>query len=124
MDGAEGAQSLDGIQEGDALNALGSIPRSGMHALALLSHVAEHPDERQSLRKLSDETGVPVRTLRRLIREAELGSRDPERGGGPPVLEIVSYEYGYRYRLNRRWHEIRGHGRIIDAERNFDGRVR
>ena len=106
------------------MNALGSIPRSGMHALALLAHVAEHPEGTQSLRKLSDETGVPYESLRRLIIEAEEGTRDPERGGGPPVLEIASYEYGYRYRLNRRWHEIRGHGRIIDAERNFDRSVR
>lgn len=99
------------------MNALGSIPRSGMHALALLAHVAEHPEGTQSLRKLSDETGVPRQTLFRLIKEAELGSRDPERGGGPPVLEIAAYEYGYRYRLNRRWHEARGKSRIIDVSR-------
>ncbi|MFA5312944.1 MAG: hypothetical protein WC375_06490 [Methanomassiliicoccales archaeon] len=100
------------------MNALGSIPRSGMHALALLAHVSEHPDEIQSLRKLSDETGVPYESLRRLIIEAELGSRDPERGGGPPVLEITAYEYRYSFRIHREWHEQRGRGKIIEAARS------
>jgi hypothetical protein len=88
-----------------------------MHALALLAHVAEHPEGTQSLRRLSDETGVPVRTLRRLIGEAELGSRDPETGGGPPVLEIVACRYGFSFRLHRGWHELRGRSRIIDVSR-------
>jgi hypothetical protein len=106
------------------MNAAGSFPRSGAHALALLSYVSEHPDERQSLRSLERETGAPVRTLRRLIGELELGCRDPAKGGGPPVLQIVACQYGYYIRLHRSWHRVRGRGRIIDAEHNFDRSVR
>jgi hypothetical protein len=85
-----------------------------MHAIALLSHVADHPREHQSLRTLSDKTGVPVRTLRRLIDDVEWGCRPR---GGPPVLDIVSSEFGYSYKLHRDWHIKRGRGTIIEAER-------
>lgn len=88
------------------------MTRTSDNALALFAYVAAHPDEKQTLQRLSDGAGIPMRTLRDLLREIEDGCN---RRGGSPTLERVSYEHDYVYKVHKGWHYQRGRGRIIDA---------
>ena len=62
-------------------------------ALILLAYVAEHPNEPQSTRRLSEATGIPDRTVSALLGEYR------------QVLDRTAYEHGFRYRIKSVLHD-------------------
>lgn len=84
--------------------------KEGADCEVLLSYVARHRSDNQSIRSLAEACGIPQKTLQQILGEA-LESPD-----GSSLLHRVASKYRYRFKV----YDYRGRrtrGRVIDVVR-------
>ena len=98
------------------------MPRIEADCLALLVHVAEHRGEPQTYKSLSEATGIPITTLRRLIRWPAIDGIASECSPGSGLCRQPAHAthwalrvYGAKYGFGVCF--LRNRGRILDVER-------
>lgn len=65
--------------------------RMADHALVLLDYVSKHPEEKQTLRSLSEATGIPFTTIHYLLED--------DRNTTSSILSAVAYRYRFKYHV-------------------------
>lgn len=84
--------------------------KEGYDCEVLLSYVAKHRSDQQSIRSLAEACGIPDKTLQQILNQA-LDSPD-----GTSILHLVAYKYRYQFKV----YDYRGRrtkGRVIDVVR-------